>query len=96
MWQQAICWSFILLSGFCARLSRRPLHHAAKVFAAGVLVMAVTEIVMPEDAVRWGILTFLGLACCGDLGPGAAAGACPAVWGAVCSRGACSPPPRPD
>lgn len=60
VWQQSICWSFILLSGFCLHLSRRPLRHAAKVFAAGLLVMAVTALATPADAVRWGILTFLG------------------------------------
>ena len=60
LWQQQICWSFILLSGFCLHLSRRPLRHGAKVFAAGLLVMAVTALATPEDAVRWGILTFLG------------------------------------
>ena len=60
VWQQAICWSFILLSGFCLHLSRRPLRHGAKVFAAGLLVMAVTALATPADAVRWGILTFLG------------------------------------
>lgn len=85
LWQQAICWSFILLSGFCARLSRRPLRHAAKVFAAGVLVMAVTEIVMPEDAVRWGILTFLGLAAAVTWALGPLLERVPPVWGAVCS-----------
>lgn len=41
-------------------MSRRSLRHAAKVFAAGLLVMEVTALATPADAVRWGILTFLG------------------------------------
>ena len=31
IWQQSICWGFILLSGFCFRLSRRPLRHGLTV-----------------------------------------------------------------
>lgn len=62
LWQQGICRTFILLSGFCWCFSRRWLCHGIKVFAAGLLVTAVTLIAMPENVVWWGVLTFLGAA----------------------------------
>ncbi len=37
LWQQSICWVFILLSGFCVPLGHRTLKRGAQVFAAGVL-----------------------------------------------------------
>ena len=61
-WQQSICWTFILLSGYCWSLGRRHLRRGLTVFAAGALVSAVTLIAMPENAVRFGVLTLLGSA----------------------------------
>lgn len=60
IWQQTICWTFILLSGFCFPFGRRKLRRGLTVFAAGLLIMAVTGIVMPESRVIFGILTLLG------------------------------------
>ena len=34
LWQQTICWVFILLSGFCVPLGHRTLKRGAQVFAA--------------------------------------------------------------
>ena len=62
LWQQSICWVFILLSGFCLPLGHRPLKRGAVVFAAGALVTAVTLVFMPEDVVWFGVLTLLGSA----------------------------------
>lgn len=62
LWQQFICWSFILLSGFCWHLSRHALRHGVTLFACGLLVTVVTAAIMPEDAVWCGILSFLGTA----------------------------------
>ena len=62
LWQQAICWVFILLSGFCAPFGRHMLRRGVTVFAAGALVTAVTLVFMPEDRVVFGVLTFLGTA----------------------------------
>lgn len=47
-WQQSICWTFILLSGYCWSLGRRHLRRGL--------------IAMPENAVRFGVLTLLGSA----------------------------------
>lgn len=59
-WQQAICWTFILLSGFCWSMGRRRLRRGVTVFGAGLLVMAVTLIFMPQDRVLFGVLTLIG------------------------------------
>lgn len=60
VWQQSICWTFILLSGFCFPFGKRKLRRAACVFGAGVLVSAVTLVFLPEDPVLFGVLTLTG------------------------------------
>ena len=62
LWQQSICWVFILLSGFCVPFGRHMLRRGVTVFAAGALVTAVTLVFMPEERVIFGVLTFLGTA----------------------------------
>lgn len=60
LWQQFICWSFILLSGFCFLLSRNHFKRGLLVFAGGVVVSLVTGILMPENRILFGILTCIG------------------------------------
>ena len=60
IWQQSICWTFILLSGFCIPFSSKLLRRGLEVFGAGALVMAVTCILLPEDRVVFGVLTLIG------------------------------------
>lgn len=62
IWQQSICWSFILLSGFCWGLGKRPLRRGIYVSLCGALVTIATVIFMPEQRVVFGVLTFLGAA----------------------------------
>ena len=62
LWQQSICWVFILLSGFCVPFGHHTLRRGATVFGAGALVTAVTLIFMPESRVVFGVLTLLGSA----------------------------------
>ena len=62
LWQQSICWTFILLSGYCFSLSRRPFRRGVVVFACGALVTAVTVIFMPDNRVFFGVLSLLGSA----------------------------------
>lgn len=62
LWQQSICWTFILLSGFCLHLGRHRLKRGLMAFGGGALVSAVTMIFMPESRVFCGVLTLLGLA----------------------------------
>ena len=60
IWQQSICWTFILLSGFCIPFSKRLLRRGLTVSCAGALVMLVTNLVLPEDRVLFGVLTLIG------------------------------------
>lgn len=60
LWQQSICWVFLLLSGFCLPMGRHPFKRGAVVFGAGALVTAVTLLFLPEDVVWFGVLTLLG------------------------------------
>lgn len=60
VWQQWICWSFILVSGFCWQMSRRNLKRGLLVFGAGFLITAVTVLFMPASRVVFGVLTLLG------------------------------------
>ncbi len=53
-----IAGSFVSISGVCAALSRRPLRRGLIVFAAALLVSAVTDLF--GTPVRWGILHLLG------------------------------------
>ena len=62
VWQQSICWTFILLSGFCWSLSRNHWKRGWTIFAGGLVVSAVTHLAMPQAAINFGILTFLGSA----------------------------------
>lgn len=61
LWQQSICWTFIILSGFCWSFGRRKLRRGLTVFAGGLLISLVTEVFTPEQRIRFGILTFLGV-----------------------------------
>lgn len=60
LWQQFICWSFILLSGYCWAMSRSHLKRGLLVFGGGALVSLVTCILIPENRILFGILTCLG------------------------------------
>ncbi len=62
VWQQSICWAFILLSGLCQGISRRHVPHGLILVACGAAVSLVTGLVMPQEAIHYGVLTFLGLA----------------------------------
>ncbi len=62
VWQQSICWTFILLSGFCHSMSRHPVKNAVRVFLAGALVTLVTCLFTPNIRVVFGVLTLLGSA----------------------------------
>ena len=62
LWQQTICWVFILLSGFCAPFGRYMLRRGTVVFGAGAVVTLAMLVFMPEGRVIFGVLTFLGAA----------------------------------
>lgn len=60
IWQQSICWTFIILSGFCISLGRNLFKRGLIVFACGLLVSAVTVLITPQSKIIFGILTFIG------------------------------------
>ena len=62
LWQQSICWSFILISGFCWSMGQHPVRHGILVSALGILITCVTVWFMPDQRIVFGILTFLGSA----------------------------------
>lgn len=62
IWQQSICWSFILLSGFCWSLGTHKYKRGIIIFFVGMLISMITCIFIEDSRVIFGILTFLGLA----------------------------------
>ena len=60
IWQQSICWTFILLSGFCWSLGRKHFKRGLMVFGGGFLVTIATLLVMPQNRVVFGVLTLTG------------------------------------
>lgn len=61
LWQLSIGCTFVVLSGFCAGLSRRPLRHAIMLLCCGFLATLVTTLFLPSEQIRCGVLTCLGL-----------------------------------
>lgn len=62
LWQQSICRTFILLSGFCVPFSRHIIRRGLQVSAGGIAVSLVTILALYEERVLFGVLTFLGAA----------------------------------
>ena len=70
LWQQTICWVFILLSGFCVPLGHRTLKRGAQVFAAvAVFVLGRVLPAFLHGAAAHGALAPLGLPGAGLDGP---------------------------
>lgn len=62
-WQQTICWSFILVSGFVWTWGRESnLRRGVKLNLFGLGISLVTWLVVPEFAVWFGIMNFFGCA----------------------------------
>lgn len=59
-WQQSICWCFILLSGFCFSFSKKKWKRGFQVLGAGILITLISHLFLPEQKVRFGVLTMLG------------------------------------
>lgn len=62
IWQQSICWSFIILSGFCWNLSRNPVKNGLVVSAGGAVGKCGDLDLYAGERITFGILTFLGSA----------------------------------
>lgn len=61
-WQQGICWTFILISGFCYPFGNKKgkAQRGAQIFLFGFLISLCTWIFMPEDSITFGVLTLIG------------------------------------
>lgn len=62
LWQQLICFTFIIIAGVSFHFSRSPLKRGLIINGCGLLITAVTVIFMPTEAVWFGILSFIGCA----------------------------------
>ena len=60
IWQQAICFTFILVSGFCQQFGRKKYVRGLKVLVCSAVISCATLLFMPEAPVFFGILTLLG------------------------------------
>ena len=56
VWQQYICWSFILLSGFSLPLARRPVRNGLLVAACAALLTVATVLFLPSESIWFGVL----------------------------------------
>lgn len=56
VWQQYICWSFILLSGYSFTLARKPLKNGLLVAGCAVILTVVTVGFMPSESIWFGVL----------------------------------------
>lgn len=63
IWQQFICWTFILVSGFVWPFGRsKNLRRGLIINALGLVISLATLIATPDQAVWFGILNFIGCA----------------------------------
>lgn len=60
VWQQSICWGFILLSEFCWSFGKNHWKRGLITFVAGIVITIVTKLFMPASIIIFGVLTFLG------------------------------------
>ena len=62
VWEQYICWSFILIAGFCQYFSRHSLKEGLTVSFWGIVITLVTVSLNMGIEIYFGVLTFIGLA----------------------------------
>ena len=59
-WERYICISFILISGVSLNFSRHAYRRGLIVNACGLLITAVTALIVPEQIIIFGILNLIG------------------------------------
>ncbi|MGI6077180.1 MAG: heparan-alpha-glucosaminide N-acetyltransferase [Fastidiosipilaceae bacterium] len=61
IWQQYICWTFIFVSGYVWAWSWRKIFQRGLILnLLGLGITAVTVLVMPEEAIYFGVLNLIG------------------------------------
>ena len=61
IWQQSICWTFILLSGMCWQLSRPHVKRGLLLVGYGASISLITRLLMTRQRLLYGVLNLLGL-----------------------------------
>ena len=62
VWQQYICWSFLLLSGYSFSLAKNPWKNGLVTAGCAAVLSAVTILFMPGEAIWFGVLHLNGWA----------------------------------
>ena len=62
VFQRSIRWSFILLSGFCFPLGRRPWKRGMILLGCSAVITLVSLVAIPDSPIHFGVLTLLGVA----------------------------------
>ena len=62
IWQQYICWSFLLIAGFSFTLSRAPLKNGLLTLGCAAVLTVVTAVFLPGQAIWFGVLHLTGCA----------------------------------
>lgn len=62
VFQAYIRWSFIIISGCSLCLGKHKFRRGLTALAASLVVTAVTFVVTPQSPIKYGVLTFLGVA----------------------------------
>ena len=60
VWERFICVSFILISGVSLHFSYHPFRRGLIISLCGLLITAVTALVMPSQAIWCGVLSLIG------------------------------------
>ncbi|MDR2888569.1 MAG: DUF1624 domain-containing protein, partial [Lachnospiraceae bacterium] len=62
VWEQFICFTFILVAGFSINLSRAPWRNGVRLCGCALILTVVTMVVIPSERILFGIIHFLGCA----------------------------------
>lgn len=60
IWQQSICWTFILIAGYCFSIGRHHLKRGLMALGGGILITLVTYFVIPDEVDIFGVLWMTG------------------------------------
>ena len=60
LWEQVICWSFILIAGAVFPYGKKPVRRGLQVFGCALVLTGVTLAVLPSERILFGVLHFLG------------------------------------
>lgn len=62
LWQQGICWTFILIAGISIHFSRNNWKRGMVALGSGWIITLGTVLFMPQQAIHFGVISFIGTA----------------------------------